>query len=83
MGDVKRWFVQAYRDGRLADAKALADWLDTEYPTMADDARNVVEVSFLYDLPWPPEPEAAGIKGLLPPALANRLTEMQDWRPSK
>jgi hypothetical protein len=83
MGDVKRWFVQAYRDGRVTDASAFAGWLEAEYEAGPPDTRNVIEVSFLYDLPWPPEADADDIKRLLPPRLATKLASMQDWRPSR
>jgi hypothetical protein len=81
MGDVARWYVERYLAGDSKAAKGLADWLDAEYPTADEYVRNVVDVSFLEALPWPPDPYGAAAE-LLGPNLSRELGDMQRWRPS-
>jgi hypothetical protein len=81
MGDVTRWYIERYLAGDSKSARGLADWLEAEYPTADEYVRNVMDVSFLEALPWPPDPYAAAAE-LLGPNLSRELTEMQHWRPS-
>jgi hypothetical protein len=80
MGDVVRWYMERYLAGDSKRAKGLADWLDAVYPTADAYVQNVVDVSFLEDLPWPPDPNAVATE-LLGPNLSRALNEMQTWRP--
>ncbi len=80
MGDVVRWYMKRYLTGDRQRAKELADWLDAVYPTADPHIQNVVDVSFLEDLPWPPDPDSVATE-LLGPNLSRTLEEMQNWRP--
>jgi hypothetical protein len=80
MADVTRWFMERYRAGESRSAKALTDWFDSQYPTADADVRNVIDVSFLENLPWPPDPDAM-VSKLLGPHLHQTLLDMQAWRP--
>jgi hypothetical protein len=81
MADVERWFEEKYRAGEQEPALALAGWLDEEYPSASPSIENVICVSFLEMLPWPPDSDAEAIAGMLGPSLRRSLQEMQDWEP--
>jgi hypothetical protein len=80
-GDFTRWFVAGYQAGDVARLRQVAEWLDEQYQTADDVVRDLIAVSFLENLPWPPEPNA-DVADLLGPLLTERLRYMQTWRPS-
>ena len=82
MDDVARWYVAKHQAGKGGAVKELANWLDTEYPRMAADAQNAIDVSFVESLPWPPDPDAEAIAATLGPRLRATLKEMQEWQPT-
>jgi hypothetical protein len=50
-GDVVRWIVELYEAGEVETVKAFLDRLEQDYPSLDTGSRNVVEVSFVEDLP--------------------------------
>jgi hypothetical protein len=58
MADVARWFVDQSLSTRTGRAKALAGWFDDEYQSLTPYSQNVIDVSLLENLPWPPDPKA-------------------------
>jgi len=80
MGNVTRWAVGEYHDGRREAIAGLADWLEAEYPSASSYVEDLIDDSFLENLPWPPHPEAAAIAQLLGPRLKQSLQDMQKWR---
>jgi hypothetical protein len=82
MADVARWYVEQIRRGAPERAAALSAWLDDAYPMQSDFERNVIDVSFLENLPWPPDPDAEAVAATLGPELRRTLRAMQEWRPS-
>ena len=79
MADVARWFEAKYRAGEREPALALARWLEEEYPSASPTIENVICVSFLEMLPWPPDSDAEAIAEILGRRLRRSLKEMQDW----
>lgn len=82
MGDVSRWFIDEYRTGHRETIEAMAAWLDDRYPSAGAAVQNVIDVSFLENLPWSPDPDADGIESLLGPRLRRTLAEMRTGRQS-
>jgi len=81
MARVEWWFEEKYRAADHEPALALARWLEEEYPSASPSIENVICVSFLEMLPWPPASDAEAMAGMLGPRLRRTLKEMQDWEP--
>lgn len=74
-GDVTRWVVadfEATRDRPDATGgwRDVIEFLEEEYPASDDDAKAVIEQSFVENLPYPGEP-GYGIERHLGPELAS------------
>jgi hypothetical protein len=82
MGDVTREVVNEFLAGREMPLRTVAGWLEEQYPTASEPVEDVIALSFLDNLPWPPDPDAEAIEAMLGPRLRTRLKEMQNWRPS-
>jgi hypothetical protein len=52
-GDVVRWVERLYEAGDHSTIKAFVARMESDYPTLDPACRNLVDVSFAEDLPYP------------------------------
>jgi len=67
-GDVVRWAVAASEAGNIETVRSFANRLEHDYPDLDSGSRNLIEVSFVEDLPSLGQ-VGAEIGQLLGPAL--------------
>jgi hypothetical protein len=89
-GDVSRWFVERClaNDERAAE---FAQWLEGEFEGKVDSLEdqlqgresvdNLISVSFVENLPWPPDRDADRVAAVLGPRWRRQMLAMRDWRP--
>jgi len=71
MGEYERW-AESLLESRRPDLERLLVMLERAYESGDTDVRNLIEVSFVEQLPYPDEANAA-IRDMLGPALRSVL----------
>jgi hypothetical protein len=71
MADIRRWAEGLVAEDRSL-LKTFLDYLGETYDSAHPSVKNLIEVSFVEQLPYPDEPHAA-IRHLLPPNLKDLL----------
>lgn len=69
MGEIAQWVQQIWVEGQTDVVRRVIDSLESGYESLPDRDRNVVDVSFVENLPLPSEP-GAGLTALLGSRLA-------------
>lgn len=87
MGEIAQWVQRMWVEGQTDVVRRVIDSLESGYESLSDRERNVVDVSFVENLPLPSEP-GAGLAALLGPLLApgyravNHLSDLDRPGPS-